>query len=77
MPFCTLRVEPLALNSNCQLELSYAFGASQVIASMQGPSEAKFGSKADYTKAFIEVNLRLAMTDTCGNEGTARIRQEI
>jgi len=44
---------------------------------LQGPSEAKFGSKADYTKAFIEVNLRLSMTDTHANEGTQRIKQEI
>ena len=57
--FCGLRVDPLAFNSNCQLEFSYAFGGTQVIASLQGPSEAKFGSKQDYSKAFIEVNLRM------------------
>ena len=76
--FCSVRVEPLAMNSNCQLELSYAFGATQVIASLQGPSEAKFGSKADYSRAFIEVNLKVgAPTDTGSNEGTVRVKQEV
>ena len=45
---------------------------------MQGPSEAKFGSKADYTKAFIEVNLRMAHTDVNSNEGVNnQVKQEI
>ena len=45
---CAKRVEPMAMNSNCQLEFSYAFGQSEVVASLMGPSEAKFGSKQDY-----------------------------
>ena len=48
-----------------------------MIASLQGPSEAKFGSKADYAKAFIEVNLRILHSDTATNEGTSRVKSEI
>ena len=48
-----------------------------MIASLQGPSEAKFGSKQDYTKAFIEVNLRMLQTDTASNESTMRTKLEI
>jgi len=32
--FCCVSIDPLALNSNCQLELSYAFGSTQVIAAL-------------------------------------------
>jgi len=32
--FCDLRVDPLTFNSNCQLDFSYAFGQTQVIASL-------------------------------------------
>ena len=67
----------MAFNSNCQIEFSYAFGSTQVIASLQGPSEAKFGSKADYSKAFIEVNLKLQQTDTSSNESVQRIKNEV
>lgn len=70
LAFCGLRVDPLTFNSNCSLEFSYAFGKTQVLASLQGPSEAKFGSKADYSKAFIEVNLRVPQTDTESHSGT-------
>lgn len=48
-----------------------------MIASLQGPSEAKFGTKADYSKAFIEVNMRMLQTDTANQEGTQRVKTEI
>ena len=32
--FCGLRIDPLTFNSNCQLDFSYAFGQTQVIASL-------------------------------------------
>ena len=60
--FCAKKIDPLASNSNCQLEFTYAYGQTSVIASLQGPSEAKFGSKQDYEKAFIEVNLKMPQT---------------
>lgn len=73
--FCSKQIDPLAFNSNCQLEFSYAFGHTSVIASLQGPSEAKFGSKQDYEKAFIEVNLKMPQTHNEGNP--AQIKAEI
>ena len=45
-------------NSNVQLEYLYDFNNTALIVSLQGPSEAKFGSKQDYSKAFIEVVVR-------------------
>lgn len=48
-----------------------------MIASLQGPSEAKFGSKADYSKAFIEVNLRMPQTDTESHTGTQTSKIEM
>ena len=43
--FCSKRVDKFSANANCQVEFSYAHGKTQVIASLYGPSEAKFGSK--------------------------------
>jgi hypothetical protein len=60
LPFCAKSLDPMAGNSNCQLEFSHANGQCCVIASLQGPTESKFGSKQDYQKAFIEVNLRMS-----------------
>jgi len=39
--------------------------------SLQGPSEAKFGSKQDYNKSFIEINLRMPSTNSVtGSQST-------
>jgi len=52
----------MAGNSNCFLEFSHAYGLCKVVASLQGPTESKFGSKKDYQKAFIEINLKLSQS---------------
>ena len=43
--FCAKHVNNLQANSNCQLEFSYDFGRTQVLACLFGPSLAAFASK--------------------------------
>ena len=57
--FCSRTVNEMQFNSNCQVDFSYDHGAVEVIACLIGPSEARFASKQDYTKAYIEVNLKV------------------
>ena len=45
------------MNSNVTIEYSFQ-GSVSVIAQLQGPTEAKFASKQDSNKTFIEVNLK-------------------
>ena len=45
------------MNSNVTIEYSFLDSVS-VIAQLQGPTEAKFASKQDSNKTFIEVNLK-------------------
>jgi hypothetical protein len=57
--YCSKTVNKLQMNSNCQLDFTFANGEVGVIACLIGPSESKFASKQDFSKAFIEVNLRM------------------
>lgn len=57
--YCSKTVNKLQMNSNCQIDFTFANGEVGVIACLVGPSESKFASKQDFSKAFVEVNLRL------------------
>jgi hypothetical protein len=75
--FCIKDIDPMASNSNCQLEYSHAHGLCQVIASLQGPSESKFGSKQDYEKAFVEINLRMPHASSAMDESLTDVKLDV
>ena len=73
--FCIKKINKQQFNSNCQIEFSYANGLVQVIACLQGPSESRFASKQDFTKGYIEVNLKVSSTDQDKQELTCNLHQ--
>ena len=53
---CQYKVTQNMENSNVAID--FTFMNVQIMASLQGPTEAKFASKQDPSRAFIEVNLK-------------------
>ena len=57
----TCRIVPNSTNSTCMVEYSFMIGTDnevQLIAGLQGPTEAKFASKQDPVRTTIEVIIK-------------------
>ena len=71
-------VVPNSLNSTCQIHYTYmpsTANSVQLIASLQGPTEAKFASKQDASRATIEVIVKCPNTESVEPTGEYRRQQ--
>ena len=53
------------------MEFTFANGQTQVLANLIGPSESKFASKQDFSRAFVEVNLKTPQSEGIDNKALA------